>query len=599
MYKERSKEEAGVVNQHGTMGAETHSKTTGESKIQKSRNLTILTAIVALVLVFGACKKDSDVLSLSGKAATNENIPYTNFDPTEGWYVNSSWVDMGTYGVRLYTEFVSGVVWNGKKVTSDAANGQDNEVQKITVRNAQGKINPELYVNEFPSFCAHVGSWAYSGGVYAPLGLDGKAYMNILSAFNWIFDTYGSIDGWFEGNHPTVKYSEGAVSTRVLAQLAVWYYIPADNDQWKIKEIRVIDNVKYGATNAAFQQLKLAVGDFADYTGNEFITGLAYLAYGLNDNMGANQPQIVPIFTPQEPGKPYGGITLTKMKRVGNEDVSAGQYEFKFELYHTDANGNLGAQITDSYYGANDDGVFPTNYMAGLVAVFNLDPGYYAFKEINQGDWKLNVGDGTHLYFTINQDGTHTWITPIQNEAVVNMPPPPPTPPVLGPAYGSVTATKAGNVPNIINSLNPKNGNPQDPGSYNAGVVYGSNHFVYAAFTMAELKAGVELDFVAGNKFGIVGHGRAIWVNGNIEVTIDNFGKGDFGVIAFTGDMVAKKCPKNGNIHSQKEADLKKELGATTGFNHDNKTVVPCPVPATANGKIYLYVHCGTIQFFQ
>jgi len=78
-------------------------------------------------------------------------------------------------------------------------------------------------------------------------------------------------------------------------------------------------------------------------------------------------------------------------------------------------------------------------------------------------------------------------------------------------------------------------------------------------------------------------------------IFIDNFGKGSFGVMAFNQNMVTKKFPKNGNIHSQKEADLKKELGATTGFNHDNKLVVPCP----AGNTIYLYIHCGTIQFFQ
>jgi len=168
-------------------------------------------------------------------------------------------------------------------------------------------------------------------------------------------------------------------------------------------------------------------------------------------------------------------------------------------------------------------------------------------------------------------------------------------PPTLGPAYGSVTATKKGNVPTILATLNPKNGNAQFPASYNAnGIVYNANHFCFAKFTRNELLAGVELDMVVGNKIDIVGKATAKIVDNNIEVVIENFGKGDFGVMAFDKTMTAN-FPKNGNIHSQKEADLKSQLGATTGFNHNNNLVVPCP----SGNDIYLYIHCGTIQFYQ
>ena len=568
---------------------------------------TFCGAILAMALIFNACKKDENLNGGFNKASKGQ-VPYTDFDADAGWYINhqtsrGGWIQSEGQ-VLLYTKFVGKLEWNGTKVgTGTLADGQANEVQKITIRRSwtQTNANSEYGVNEFPSFCAHVGSWAYSNGSYAPIGLDGKAYMNILSAFNWIFDTYGSIDGWFEGPNANMTWEPGAVSTRVLAQMAVWYYIPADDSDWKITEIRAKDVVRYGATNDAFTALKNAVGDFADYTGSERVSGLAYLAYGLNNNMGENQPQIVPIFKPQEPTKPSGGLTLTKMKRVGNEDVSAEQYEFKFELYETDATGTLGAQVTDSYYGANDDGVFPTNYFAGLVSVFNLDPGYYAFKEINQGDFKLNVGDGTHLYFRINQDGTHTWITPVENETVVNIPNTPP--PVLGPAYGSVTATntwyKEGGLYGAHLWLNTKNGNPTDD-SYSKGlVVYNSNHFCFAKLDYSILNSGgtINLAMVVGNKFDQVGTASVKKVGGDLVVTINNFGAGDFGVMAFNKPMT-KKMPSNGNIHSQKEADLKKELGATTGFNHNNVLTVPCPAPISGN-LIYLYIHCGSIQFFQ
>ena len=175
------------------------------------------------------------------------------------------------------------------------------------------------------------------------------------------------------------------------------------------------------------------------------------------------------------------------------------------------------------------------------------------------------------------------------------LPPPPPVK-VLGPSYGTVTATNMGNVPAILKGLNPKNGNPlydkkapEDPNKSTPFVVPNANHFVFAKMTRAELEAGVALEFLVGNKYEVVGTGFVQLVGGNIVLTIDNFAKGEFGLIAFN------QLPEfnNGNIHSQKEADLKK-LGATTGFNHDNKAVIPCPTGNT----IYLYFHAGTLQFY-
>jgi len=162
-------------------------------------------------------------------------------------------------------------------------------------------------------------------------------------------------------------------------------------------------------------------------------------------------------------------------------------------------------------------------------------------------------------------------------------------------SYGTVTFTAFGNVPNIVASLNPKNGNPQFPASYNAnGVVYNSNHFCFAKFCRSDLVDGQKVHFVNGNKFDIVGTGLVQLVDGNIVLTIYGFVKGEFGLMAFNKPMT-DKFPKNGNIHSQKEADLKKELGATTGFNHNNVLTVPCPEGNT----IYLYFHAGALTFYR
>ena len=169
--------------------------------------------------------------------------------------------------------------------------------------------------------------------------------------------------------------------------------------------------------------------------------------------------------------------------------------------------------------------------------------------------------------------------------------PPPPPPQKLGPSYGSVTATNAGNVPLILAGLNPKNGNPYYGDKKEKDtpfVVPNSNHFVYAAFCRADLEDGVWLDMVVGNKYEIVGKAFVQLVDGNLVITLE--GKGSFGATAFNKLPV----PKNGNIHSQKEADLK-NFGATTGFTHNNVAVLPCP----AGNTIWLYIHCDTWQFYQ
>ncbi|MCL2127855.1 MAG: prealbumin-like fold domain-containing protein [Treponema sp.] len=168
-------------------------------------------------------------------------------------------------------------------------------------------------------------------------------------------------------------------------------------------------------------------------------------------------------------------------------------------------------------------------------------------------------------------------------------------PPVTG-SYGSVTATNAGNVPAILAGLNPKNGNalfdkknPEDPAKSTPFVVPNANHFTFAKFARAELEAGVALDLVVGNKFDIVGKAFVVLVDGNIVITIDDFANGAFGAIAFNQLPVTN----NGNIHSQKEKDLA-AFGAKTGFNHDNKVVVPCP----SGNSIYLYIHFDNVQFY-
>ena len=170
----------------------------------------------------------------------------------------------------------------------------------------------------------------------------------------------------------------------------------------------------------------------------------------------------------------------------------------------------------------------------------------------------------------------------------------------LSPAYGSVTATNAGNVPAILAGLNPKNGNPlfdkkdpENPKVSTPFVVPNANHFTFAKFTLGQLKEGVELDMVVGNKYEIVGAATVKLVDGKIEITFNNLAKGSFGAVAFS----SLPQPSNGNIHSQKEKDLQ-AWGAVTGFNSDSKTIIPLPKNVAKDGDfIYLYIH-GDFQFY-
>jgi len=132
--------------------------------------------------------------------------------------------------------------------------------------------------------------------------------------------------------------------------------------------------------------------------------------------------------------------------------------------------------------------------------------------------------------------------------------------PVLGTKHSSVTAT---------------NGN---------FIVPNSNHFTYAKLDYDALINGqsIELDLVEGNKLNKVGTAYVTLQNGNLVVSIKDFGTGKFGIVTFNlGDV-----PKNGNIHSM------------NSFKHNDAFTVPCPSP-DALGLIYMYIHCDNIRFYK
>ena len=222
------------------------------------------------------------------------------FNPNAGWYVNSSWVAMGANGIPLYTEFASGMVWDGVKAVSSPANGQQNEVQGITVRNNAGE--------EYPSFCAHVGSWAYSNGVYAPFSLDANTEAKITSALNYIVDNYGAPNVF-----DTFGLNGKPNSARILAQMAIWFLLPPDSSEYKITQIYA-KGAEYAALNADFANVIAAAN--GQYVGSGSVSGISYLVSGPESQFGDQQPQIVPLFTSNgkynnTPKPRFGSITAS------------------------------------------------------------------------------------------------------------------------------------------------------------------------------------------------------------------------------------------------------------------------------------------------
>ena len=466
-------------------------------------------------------------------------------------------------------------------LNSDILNSGGQIMHLYVTKQGSTPVTPGDYTipaGSFASYCAHAGSRNFSQNHYVA-----NSYENdeLLAAFNYIYKKHGG----------TAKMA--GEMTRVLSQIVVWnMYCGVDINVMKAN----LPQLYLTAINDVYANYKGATGD---------ITSFALLTDPTchDPNFIECQPQLVPLCEGDD-------CTLWLNRHVlfsyyyaeeDGDETTWDDFDGEFmNLFGADGHFNGGFQDIEDFFHSGDAGNphFGRNHFGTLTTAernaieyefvkFFCNEHLYCVKAISNCNAKSNA----YIYIVEHKDELVGFFgqaiyDSIKNGLYYDR--------CLGESYGSVTATQKGNVPNIIASLNPKNGNPQDPQSFNAGVVYGSNHFCYATFTKAELEAGVKLDFVVGNKFQIVGTGSAKIVGGNIEVTIDNFGKGSFGVMAFNQNMVTKKFPKNGNIHSQKEADLKKELGATTGFNHDNKLVVPCP----AGNTIYLYIHCGSVQFF-
>jgi hypothetical protein len=228
----------------------------------------------------------------------------------------------------------------------------------------------------FPSFCANYGS--------ITLGEDRCSYSNhtneildvkeyILSALNFIYDKYHSLDKWQasdESGMATLDGSEVTIyeSTKLLAQMAVWMFMNDD-----VSDVNIPDESAYHALNGPIGTVEAyalteAVGD-----GN--IVDIIYFV--CQDT--SCQPQIVPIYKEAPPVQ--GIISVEKMVQQTSGTYAAATETFTFSAY-----GNIN---TD---GTPDASTFIAKEMTdanGVATFFGIefvpDTDYYVFEEMTAG----------------------------------------------------------------------------------------------------------------------------------------------------------------------------------------------------------------------
>jgi hypothetical protein len=508
------------------------------------KTLKLLTAILALGLMFGACKKDEDTASKGSKG--NKSVQSGG----KGVYLASEFDKTATY---TYNVTSGGAYDPANTVYNPITTLGNSSFYNIFSENVDTKVR-------YSSFCGNVGSTAFGGSVYTDKTEEFKnfkpgLYDKILKVLNYVYDNYDGLDVWVT--------DEGTHKNKTIAAIAI-HAILDDMLENYMNGTGGWGTYDY-ANEAVNEAVKKVLANYQNYPYTNSVTEFVYLTGPKYPNdIVECQPQIIPL---------VGEVDACEAWMESEEFLNIVEL---FDPLYEFMDGTQVTNLRFDYIVAN----YPeyADCFMPLSGIYDCDDYLKWLATLNS---RFNANNLVHVF-------VRNWLEEQIESLGCNTP-------VLGPAYGSVTATREGNVPTILGTLNPKNGNAQFPASYNAfGIVYNSNHFCFAKFTRAELEAGVTLDMVVGNKIDIVGKATAQIVGGNIVVEIENFGKGNFGVMAFNKPMT-DKFPKNGNIHSQKEADLKKELGATTGFDHNNNLVVPCP----DGNCIYLYIHCGTIQFWQ
>ena len=276
--------------------------------------------------VAGDGDADRSNLYATGKIGADGMVDFTpdRFEP--GWYAIVEEFVAGGLAEQLfeapgvmYVEFdgfktvganLYGFDYNGEYFASDTLfdrTVKPNLTVTYRINNGMPVANPwhdDFFVREyfgpgsfgkdFSSFCAYYNSNSLGGNAYHYFNKTAEfaaahpgAKENILAAYNYVYDTWGSLDQW-----PKANVDDPAGSTKFIAQVATW--LLADLGVTEAKSTRpgyeFID--KYVDEVVGF--VKAHPGNM----GNGDIADIVYLAHAAftDENISECQPQIVPIY---------------------------------------------------------------------------------------------------------------------------------------------------------------------------------------------------------------------------------------------------------------------------------------------------------------
>jgi len=247
-----------------------------------------------------------------------ELLPYTDFDKGVAYESSSNTVLSG--GCRFAVTYTANPDW---------LNGFNDWFQDFAVRNTEtGKV--------YPSYCAHYFS-NNLGGANGILYYDKtaefkafkpQAYKDILSALNFIYDTWGSLDAYTCGAPTNAQQA-----TKIIANVVVWMLagdgVSGVNVAW-------IDYSTKQASTLVNECIDLVMRSFDGYTGTETVTEFVFLAqssYASGNEWNAItncQPQIVPIYDcPDNPPVATGlnwNNGVAKPEKDGENGVGLNQF---------------------------------------------------------------------------------------------------------------------------------------------------------------------------------------------------------------------------------------------------------------------------------
>jgi len=261
-----------------------------------------------------------------------------------------------------------------------------------------------------PSFCSY---W-YSG-MAAPNLVDKTGIRfagdnavnkaNILAAFNYINNTWGSIDQWPIGKAPVPENA-----TKMIAQVVLWLLLEDG-----VESATVISPGYEFINDCIAEVLANFNADDGKIVDVVFLAQEDFVLDNNGEYITRYQPQLVPVFgeftldnTPRDDDPLKGAVSFNKVKYGGRLPIDKIN-EFGFKLFKIEG----GAETyVDTHY---------TDPM-GKVYVDELDPGSYVFREVLSydstdhagGSWRnvwnaIYPGGDNGLYFEITNAGATVW----------------------------------------------------------------------------------------------------------------------------------------------------------------------------------------------